>query len=218
PSFFARHEGAHKGRPYDPLLRLMTSAAHQPALRLSGSLTLIEEKLWQLVPGWVVLVKSRFVAAIFFCVMAATAHAQTQYFHEFYAFGDSLSDNGRIPRLTGRPVTNGPLYYGGRFSHRPLYPALRPRPLRRPHPGDNDFAVGGAVSGYANKPVPQFTDQIDQFIASGRPVSPRDVFGMWIGYNDFAQPAALTEPDRVVSNLLANITSAINRLGAIGGR
>ena len=62
-------------------------------------------------------------------------------FSDIVVFGDSLSDNGNLFRLTGQPP---PPYFKGRFSNGPVWVERLAAPLGLD--GITDFALGGATT------------------------------------------------------------------------
>ncbi|OYV66503.1 MAG: hypothetical protein B7X09_03565, partial [Acidiphilium sp. 21-66-27] len=74
------------------------------------------------------------------------APARAQAPGSLYVFGDSLSDNGNIPRLTGVPYPPPP-YVGYRFSNGPVWAEYLPGLTGLNFKPSNDYAVGGAFAG-----------------------------------------------------------------------
>ncbi|HYD97945.1 MAG TPA: autotransporter domain-containing protein [Alphaproteobacteria bacterium] len=78
---------------------------------------------------------------------AAVAPAMAQVPSNFYFFGDSLTDDGNIPGLTGGAATIPAPYFNNRFSNGPTYAELLPGLLGLSVNPANNRAVGGAQSG-----------------------------------------------------------------------
>lgn len=87
----------------------------------------------------------------------------TAFLTQYYAFGDSLSNNGRVLRETGYDPT-GPIaglfgivapgiYEGSRFSNAPNYTEVIPGLVGAPYVPAHDLAVGGAMSD-TSLPIP----------------------------------------------------------------
>jgi outer membrane lipase/esterase len=141
-----------------------------------------------------------FVAyGLFSAVAAPVAHAQAP--GSFFAFGDSLVDNGNIPRLTGIPYPPSPPYYQYHFSNGPVWAEYLPGLTGLAFQASNDYGVGGAFTGpitingqtYNNisdtegfpAPLPSFLQEIQSFTAKGGHFNPSDVVGVWIGANNY---------------------------------
>ena len=170
-------------------------------------------------------------------ILLGSASVDAAPYGQYYGFGDSLSDTGRVLRETGydAPGTfgaqlfGGPgLYEGGRWSNAPNYFEVVPDLIGVPNRPQNSFAVGGAQS-VRQDPSPQLSpafswglpDQIDTFAARVGRFAPNDLINVWIGYNDLTQistAATQAEQSAGVSGIVANTVSAITRLADLGGR
>ena len=171
------------------------------------------------------------------------APARAQAPGSLYVFGDSLSDNGNIPRLTGVPYP-GPPYVGFRFSNGPVWAEYLPGLTGLNFKPSNDYAVGGAFAGplvvngvtynnLVNFPstllpgLPNELQEIQGFAASGGHFSPSDVVGIWIGGNNYFATETLVGADPAnaqqivsqnVSTVLAQTGQAIGQVAALGAR
>ena len=165
------------------------------------------------------------------------ASAQVPYFGQYYGFGDSLTDNGRVFRETGYDPNSilGPLifhatgiYQNGQFSNLPGFFNLIPSRIGVPLAVENDFAVGGASSVHLDpNPLlsPTFAwgvpDQIDSFQARIGRFAANDLINLWIGYNDLTGiPAGASQDVKLagVQSILNNTTGLISRMASLGGR
>ena len=160
-------------------------------------------------------------AAILACTcLSAPAHAGN-----FYAFGDSLVDNGNTPKLTGIDYPPPP-YYENRFSNGPVWAEYFPGLTGLSFTASNDYGVGGAFAGpltidgttynnlenlpvslggtaaFANVPLPSFLEEVQSFAATGTHFGSSDVVGVWVGANDYFATLAAVEAG------LANPTTA----------
>jgi outer membrane lipase/esterase len=120
-------------------------------------------------------------------LLSSTAFAQEQ-FSSITVFGDSLSDNGNIPKLFGVTARPSPPYYPGRVSNGPVYAEYLPGLLNVPVADFSDNAIGGALSGSANLgnfPGGGTLDEVDRYVASGRAANARDLVVLWTGANDY---------------------------------
>ncbi len=162
--------------------------------------------------------------------------AQAQgYYARYFGFGDSLTDNGRIPReLNGfspidniQNLTGAKVYEGGHASNAPTFFDVVPGLIGTPYTASNDLAVSNAQSVHQDPDStfsPAFAwglpDQVDQALARFGRFGPRDLLNVWIGYNEILAVQTGTEQQKTqaVTDLVANTVSAINRLAAAGGR
>jgi outer membrane lipase/esterase len=172
-------------------------------------------------------------------LLAGTAKVQAQvpYFGQYYGFGDSLTDNGRVFRETGYnpSAVVGSLFSGapgiyenGQWSNLPGFFNLVPAKLGIASNPQNDFAVGGAQSVHQAPFAllsPTFSwglpDQIDTFAARVGRFAPNDLINVWIGYNDLTGiPVAASQASKLaaVQGIITNTTDAISRLASFGGR
>lgn len=180
--------------------------------------------------------KALLLSASLLVLGTGTSWAQSGYYTGLYGFGDSLTDNGRIPRETNGYSPTGSLdaqrgtrlYEGGRWSNAPTYYEALPALIGAPYVAANDYAVGGSRSTplppnpFASPAFPWgVPDQIDQFTARTGRFGPRDIGLLWIGYNDLSSiPVAASPQARAdgVSAILANNLTALNRLVGLGAR
>lgn len=84
--------------------------------------------------------------ALTLAALSPLAHADT--FSSVVVYGDSLSDNGNLYKLTGGTVPPSPPYDNGRYSNGPLAVEQLANKLSLPL---IDFAVAGATSGIGNE-------------------------------------------------------------------
>ena len=123
-------------------------------------------------------------------IAAAPALAASPY-TAIYSFGDSLSDVGNVYLATGGAPAYP--YVGGQFSNGPVWvqdmatalglPALTPSLA-----GGNDYAYGGATTGYPatnNPAVPNLAEQIATFSLAHSGVAPSSgLYTFSIGSDD----------------------------------
>jgi outer membrane lipase/esterase len=131
----------------------------------------------------------------------------------FYVFGDSLSDNGNIPKLIGADYPPPP-YYDNHFSNGPVWAEYFPGLTGLGFKPSNDYAVGGAFAGPINvlgytvnnlenlpapigagfgTPLPSFLQEVQSFQATGQRFGNSDVVGVWVGANGYFATLALIE-------------------------
>ena len=137
-------------------------------------------------------------------------------------FGDSLSDNGNLFRLTGEPP---PPYWEGRFSNGPTYAEQLAQQLGARL---DDLAFGGATASgappFAN-PLPiNLPEQVAGYLAQlhGREALPDTTAIIYIGNNDYINylesgaPIDPTTIFKLVLNVAKSIENAIDELTAAG--
>lgn len=126
--------------------------------------------------------------------LAAVMAAPVARAGSLYAFGDSLSDNGNLFKLTGKPPAP---YYEGRFSNGPVWVEYLPNLINRDFSAANDYAYGGAFTGpltingkslgtnLDGASLPGISTEIAGFAASGGSFSRSDVVALWGGANNY---------------------------------
>lgn len=170
--------------------------------------------------------------------------ARAQAPGSLYVFGDSLSDNGNIPRLTGVLYPPSPPYSGYRFSNGPVWAEYLPSLTGLGFKASNDYAVGGALSGpltvggvtYNNfinfsdpafPALPNELQEIQSFASKGGHFGPSDVVGIWIGGNNYFMTEALVAADPAqatqlitqnVTTVLQQTAQAIENVASLGAR
>jgi len=176
---------------------------------------------------------SAFMTAV---LVSSIAHA-----YEFYAFGDSLTDNGRVVRLSGiTPNAASTIFTNGRSSNGPVWAEYLPRLIGANFALENDYAINGALSGHGGylnitrpewRDMPGVADQVAEFLSNGRRLQPNDLVAIWTGTNDqdlpkrslngieayLGVPRPLTTSN-VTSYTLLNLNSELRSLIAAGGR
>ena len=145
-------------------------------------------------------------------------------YSSMFVFGDSVSDPGNIPAISGVNFPPAP-YVNNQFSNGPVAVQYLSPKLGLPLDNSKNFAQGGATTGFDNifngslgGPVPgnMLTGVLGQvggyLTASGGNTDPGALYVVWAGPNDFAP--GLTDPN---FNPFAATGQAINNLGtAIG--
>ncbi len=167
------------------------------------------------------------IGAALVAATALTAPAFGQSYSGLYVFGDSLSDNGNLFRLTGQPPAP---YFQGRFSNGATYAERLPSLLNFVYTPSTNFAVGGALTDTThNAGIPNvgMQSQVNSFLSGGRTLGARDLVVVWGGANDYfatlatvatqsqtqAQATISTQITNTISNL-AGQTQALIRAGA----
>ncbi|WP_315788638.1 autotransporter domain-containing protein [Fischerella sp. JS2] len=142
-------------------------------------------------------------------------------YDQLFIFGDSLSDNGNLYRITGGTIPLSPPYFQGRFSNGPVWVEVLGSYLNIDANETTNYAVGGSTSGNTNVlsesliiSLPSLSSQINNFASA--PVTPNSnaLFILWAGANDYLiQPIEkrATNTQVVVNNLSQAITTLINK-------
>ncbi|MFQ4142359.1 autotransporter domain-containing protein [Chlorogloeopsis sp. ULAP02] len=142
-------------------------------------------------------------------------------YNQLFTFGDSLSDNGNLFRLTGGIFPLSPPYFQGRFSNGPVWVEILGSDLKIDTNATNNFAIGGSTSGNTNAlsetlkiPLPSLPDQLDNFTSTPGNPSSDALFILWAGANDYLiQPTErrATDTQVVVNNLSNAVATLINK-------
>lgn len=125
------------------------------------------------------------IGAALIAATALTTPAFGQSFSGLYVFGDSLSDNGNLFRLTGQPPAP---YFQGRFSNGTTYAERLPSLLGFVYTPTTNFAVGGALTDTthnAGLPNLGMQSQVTNFLSTGKSFGARDLVVVWGGANDY---------------------------------
>jgi len=137
-----------------------------------------------------------------------TVFAQT--YTSMYVFGDSLSDIGQVSKATRGVVPPPLIYYRGRFSNGPIWvdklAPLLPAPLTL----QQDYAFGGAESGFDHSTSPRFPgtlDEITAYLRTNPVIDPNSLYILWAGGNDYLD--GQTNSDIPVTNLVNGASSLI---------
>ncbi len=134
------------------------------------------------------------IAALAICLPQAPAWANKTPFSKIVVFGDSVSDNGNLFKLTGGAAP-APPYWQGRFSDGPIWVEYLAQDLGMTGLLD-DYAVGGATSGTQVNGAPSdwphgTQSQIEQYLLS-HPGDPDALYIIWTGHNDIFIPISET--------------------------
>lgn len=187
--------------------------------------------------------RARLMAASALWLLATPAPGQQV--DDVVVFGDSLSDSGNIPGLSGGVnFPPSPPYADNRFSNGPVYTELLPGLLGGAFDPSLNFAVGGALTGTDNlnsdRPsllpgsdlsgvvLPGIETQVDGFLAGGGRLDDDDLVIVYGGANDIfvaAGSAASLPADQIpdlvqstATTAAGNIAASALKLNAAGGR
>ena len=160
-------------------------------------------------------------------VLSGAAQAASE-FSNILVFGDSLSDNGNIPKLFGINLPASP-YYMNRFSNGPVYAEYLNGLLGVPAANFSDYAIGGAGAGTGNiagLPNAGVVEEIGRYLATGAHPTSQDLTIVWAGANDYfgALPAIQALPaaqqtaalQAQVNTTVGNIIADVTRLAQAG--
>lgn len=146
--------------------------------------------------------------------------------YDLFAFGDSLTDIGRLFTLTLEQLPPSPPYFDGRFSNGPLAVETLAEQLGVKHSQPTNFAIGGALTDATNNldtVAFQFgglLTQIDQFSseASALGADGKDLYFVWAGANDFLGLVEnpVEDPTPVLLQAVSNIATAVSTLASLG--
>ncbi len=164
--------------------------------------------------------------------------------NDVVVFGDSLSDPGNIPGLSGGVnFPPSPPYADNRFSNGPVYSERLPGLLGGRFDPSLNFAVGGALTGTANLNsnranadpgsdltgvvLPGIETQVDGFLAGGGRLDANDLTIVYGGANDVfvaAETAATLPADEIpafiqstAATAAGNIARNVGKLHNVGG-
>ncbi len=164
--------------------------------------------------------KTRLLAG---AAMLAVLAAPAARAGSLYAFGDSLSDDGNLYKLTGLPPAP---YYEGRFSNGPVWVEYLPALTGLNFSSANDFAYGGAFTGNLTiggvdagtnleaPTLPGINTEIADFAAAGGSFSDTDVVTLWGGANNYFAYAAAAEanPADATALVTQGVTTTLTQL------
>jgi outer membrane lipase/esterase len=154
-------------------------------------------------------------SAVLACaVLSAAGAASAQTYDRLVVFGDSLSDNGNLFKITGGTNPASPPYFQGRFSNGPVFTELLGFTFDSQFgtgvAGDVNYAFGGARTDLAASP-PGIRTQLGAYLAAGGKFGPSNLVSVYGGANNIFQGigAAAVSP-----NPVAAITAVTNAAAA----
>jgi outer membrane lipase/esterase len=184
-------------------------------------------------------IRSFLRATLLSTLAAASMAAYAGPFSSVFFFGDSLSDTGNVSIATGgaAPDPNQP-YAPGRFSNGPVWVetfaaglglAGQANPALARVPGYNNFAFGGARTGFSGQFEPAgVLTQVAGLWGQGMPINPNraDPNALYVvvaGGNDMRDARSIPNGDATTRKAAAeaafkNLVTAIEYLAASGAR
>lgn len=145
----------------------------------------------------------------FFIVSLAVCAAP---FDNLIIFGDSLSDNGNLYKLSDGQYPPSPPYYQGQFSNGPVWPEQ----LNNYYYPDKkhllDYAIGGASLDIDNDNRPlTLSNEINTYLSEHENDDKQDsLFVIWMGANNYL--GVPNNPDEVTTKVINKISQNIHRL------
>ena len=160
---------------------------------------------------------------LFYTLLLCISIVAAKDYKQLYVFGDSLSDSGRIYKLTNGVYPPSPPY-NQRVTNKLVWSEYLAPQLGTELNSQNNYAVAGAFSsigGLDGDFIPGVFQQIDQYGASeaSRLDHANDLFVIWSGSNDLFTPltegadqATLTaKAIEIVANINQQITKLMNQ-------
>lgn len=151
------------------------------------------------------------------CALLAAGSATAQTYNRLVVFGDSLTDNGNLFKVTQGTNPASPPYFNGRFSSGPVFVELLGFTLNGfgTVTGSTDYAFGGARTDLSASP-PGMRSQLGAYIAAGGAFGPSDLVVVYGGANNIFQGigAAAVSPNPVAA-IGATSTLAAADIGVI---
>ena len=183
-------------------------------------------------------VLNKVLAAAAACVLVTIAGGEARAFSKIVVFGDSLSDNGNVYRLTQGfssnpllPFPDDATYVGGRQTNGRVAVEFMALHMHTPLV---DFAQAGATTGTANTnddgtyapagtlKLAGMSTQVANYLPGPHPVvDPNALYVLWGGPNDFlsglANPIGF-DPALAIGTALGNLSSEAQSLYGAGAR
>ncbi len=149
-----------------------------------------------------------------------------------FVFGDGLSDMGRLGYFTNYKYPPSPPFFEGRWTNGAVWVEYLAEMLGVKLDFSNNFAIGGATTGYynINEPLKQslnidkkvvfsgLANQVEMFLAGKEAVSSKDLYVIWAGGHDIGSYLEYGEPDIIKYPPSLNIKSSILKLYIKGAR
>jgi phospholipase/lecithinase/hemolysin len=125
-------------------------------------------------------------------ILAASAAQSATRYSYFGVFGDSLSDPGNLFAALGGAYPPSPPYFDGRYSNGPVWAEGISAEFEAKGLDTGNFAYGGAralptdvnITDPFDIDLPDLTDQIEDFAASGETLGALPIASLFFGAND----------------------------------
>lgn len=153
-------------------------------------------------------------------------------FTKVFVFGDGLSDQGRFGVLTQNRYPPSPPFMDGRWMNGLTWVEVFSQRLNLPLSAADNWAQGGATTGYynineplrqalgldADAPIRGLLAQVDALLASRPKLDEQALYVLWAGGHDFGSYLEYGMPDVVANPPAANIQQALEKLIQAGAR
>ncbi|MGJ5672198.1 MAG: SGNH/GDSL hydrolase family protein [Nostochopsis sp.] len=156
------------------------------------------------------------IVILFYIVFPLKVLAKS--YDKIYVFGDSFSDTGNGFNATGGAIPASP-YFDGRFSNGSVWVEYLASDLGINYDPQNNFALGGATTGFDNIGVtglPGLQQQINSFITANAFADPNALYIVWAGTNDYIKYFFGDVPDP--NQTVTNISIAVKSLVSVGAK
>jgi outer membrane lipase/esterase len=145
-------------------------------------------------------------------------------------FGNSVSDNGNVFRLTKQAYPDPKVFYQGRYSNGPIW---LDQLQSKFHPSVEDYAYGGAttddqlvpsISSEAKIPVPSIHNQVMKLYASKQPLenhkTEHALHVIEAANNDYIDMAGpeLNKNTTLINKCVGNVIDSVDNLYKLGAR
>jgi phospholipase/lecithinase/hemolysin len=154
----------------------------------------------------------------------------TLSFSKIIVFGDGLSDQGRFGALTNHRYPPSPPFADGRWTNGPTWVEVLAQRLNLPLASADNWAQGGATTGYYNineplrtalglgpeAPIRGVLAQIEAALKATPRLDSQAIYVVWAGGHDFGSYLDYGQPDVVAHPPAANIRQALTRLAEAG--
>jgi phospholipase/lecithinase/hemolysin len=140
-------------------------------------------------------------------------------YDQIYVFGDSYSDTGNVFNTTSGTIPPSPPYFNGRFSNGPVWVEYLASDLRITFNPNNNFAFGGATTGFENiglATLPGLQQQINTFTGANPHADSNALYVIWAGANDYLDYFFGGVPNS--SQSVANLSTAVTSLAVVGAK
>ena len=161
----------------------------------------------------------RSLLILFAALLSTPDHAQASVsYSRMIVFGDSLSDDGNLYRLTGGAIPPPDTYFRGRSSNGRVWPEVVSSRLGIPL---SNRAFAGARSGSGNVigNFPGLAEELaTYFRETGNRADPRALYVLWAAANDFLSATGKSSLRSMVTRLVDNLVDSARRLQVAGAR
>lgn len=157
---------------------------------------------------------------------------ENKKFTNIFVFGDGLSDMGRYGKLTNNQYPPSPPFYEGRWTNGKVWIENLADSLKINLKPENNFAMGGATTGYYNineqlraalkldstALIMGLMTQIDLFLSQNAALDTSALYVVWAGGHDFGSYLDYGQPDLKQYPPAENIKTAIEKLQSKGAK